>query len=169
MGKPNNEEQFGKLFDELADSVFRFCYFKVSDYEKAKDLTQETFFKAWRQVAAGVKIENNKAFLFRIANNLVIDEYRRKKTISLEQLQNQGWEAIGDEAGDIERFVQIGEALKLVKKLEPDDKQAVVMRFVDDLSIKEIAQILSENENTISVRIHRAIKKLKLIINGEKD
>ena len=74
------EENFLKTYDKYASSIFRHIFFRVSDKNLAEDLTQETFFKAWRHVVGNKKreIENFKAFFYKIANNLIIDYYRRK-------------------------------------------------------------------------------------------
>src|SRR5438045_2414242 len=80
------QQEFLKAYDEYADAIFKHCYFRVSSRTKAEDLTQETFMKAWHYFAEGSVIENVKALLYRIATNLIIDEYRRKKEESLENL-----------------------------------------------------------------------------------
>ncbi len=81
---PAIEQRFLALYDETADAVYRHCYFRVHDRELAKDMTQEAYARTWNTLAkGGIEIENLKAFLFRIASNLVIDHYRKKKEASL--------------------------------------------------------------------------------------
>ena len=87
-----SEEQFIKIYDELADSIFRHCYFRIYNYERAKELMQETFTRTWEYVAKGKKIDNLKAFVYRIATNIIIDEARRKKSVSLDDLMENGFE-----------------------------------------------------------------------------
>ena len=76
-------EAFTKAYDELSDAIFRHCWFRIGDRERAKDLMQETFTKSWQYISRGEKVDNLKAFLYRVANNLIIDEYRKKKELSL--------------------------------------------------------------------------------------
>ena len=74
------------------DAIFRHCYFRVFDRERARDLVQETFLKTWEYLTRGHDIENIRAFLYRVATNLIIDDSRRKKEISLEQLSESGFD-----------------------------------------------------------------------------
>ncbi|MFC1612657.1 RNA polymerase sigma factor, partial [Patescibacteria group bacterium] len=78
-----NEEQFIAIYDELAEDIFRHLYFRVYDYERTKELTQEVFTRTWIYVSKGRKIENLKALAYRIATNIAIDESRKKKAVSL--------------------------------------------------------------------------------------
>jgi RNA polymerase sigma factor (sigma-70 family) len=81
-----NEEEFVKLYDELADKLFRHCYFRVFNRERAKDLMQETFMRVWKYCNEGHEVKNLKSFLYKVANNLIIDESRKKKELYLEEL-----------------------------------------------------------------------------------
>ena len=91
--EPNNENdheaRFLKAFDEYGDALFRHAYFRVSDREKALDLVQDTFTKTWSWVRGGHEIETFRPFLYKVLNNLVIDEYRKRKESSLDELLDQ--------------------------------------------------------------------------------
>lgn len=157
-----------KAYEDFADAIFRHCYFRTSNKEKAKDLVQETFIKVWEY--AFIKkneVQNIKALLYKTANNLIIDEYRKNKPVSLEMLQEKGFEPVSLEYQNLETIFSAKELLKLIEHLEPKYKNAVIMRYVDGLSPKEIAQITGENENNISVRINRGIKKIKELAANE--
>jgi len=161
------EKQFLEAYEKYADAIFRYCYFKVSDRDLALDLMQETFKHAWEYLVAGKKVQNVRAFLYRIANNLVVDEYRKKKSISLEaivasgmQFEQRNWQDPGKVVDAQDVFYRIG-------KLEPAYREAVFLRYVQELSLKEIAEILGERENTISVRIHRGLQQLRQILAKE--
>lgn len=173
MNSEELEKNFLDLYNAESDAIFRYCYLRTSDREQALDLTQDTFVRFWSSLTRNQDISNYRAFLFAIARNLVIDWYRKKKSISLE--------ALAEEAGvDIEMFLGTGserdleleaDAAYIVKKigeLEPLYQQAVYLRFVEDLKPKEIAEILGESPNTISVRINRGLEKLRMIA-GMKD
>ncbi len=156
------EKQFLGWHDQFADAIFRHCAFRLSDREKAKDVTQLTFIRLWSYVSEGKEVANVRAFLYKIANNLIIDEYRRKETSSLDQMQEEtGFDVGYDIRGDIETKDEYFRALALIKELPETYREALVMRHIDGLSVKEIARIAGETENVISVRIHRAIEKLK--------
>lgn len=162
------EQSFLKLYDQFAEPLFRHCYFRVSSREIAEDLTQETFLRTWNYLVAGETIENSKAFLYRIAGNLIIDYYRKKKDASLDVLSENGFDPAGDDASSTLRFVEGQHALRVVNTLEPHYREILILKYVDDLSIKEIAMIVGESENVVSVRIHRGIRKLKESFHHEK-
>jgi len=159
-----NPDEFMKVYDAHVDAIFRHCYFRVFDRERARDLVQETFLKTWEYLAQGRKIENIRAFLYRVATNLIIDGSRRKKEISLEQLSEAGFDPAAEEKEDITALLDWDFLLKKLEDLEPLYREALVMRYVDDMSVKEIAEATGEKQNTISVRLHRAAGKLKQLI-----
>src|SRR6056297_3032720 len=83
--KRGDEHAFGELYDKYKDDIYRFVYFKVSSEEKAHDLVNEAFLKIYDYLKKGKDIRNFRAFLYKIARNIVIDFYRtRKENISLD-------------------------------------------------------------------------------------
>lgn len=161
------EEQFLKAYDEFADAIFRHCALRISDRERGKELMQETFLKAWESVRRGTKVENMRAFLYKIANNLIIDTYRRDRgEVSLEDMaEEQGFDPADLRSDmDVERVVAGGEVLDTLQKLEEPYRTALVMRYVDGLEPKDIAEMLGISANVASVRIHRGLKHLSVIL-----
>lgn len=158
-----NQDEYLKAFEEFSDGIFRHCLYRVSNREVSRDLTQETFLKVWQYIVSGGEILNMKAFLYKTANNLVIDYYRKKKSDSLDVLQEDGFDPIGDSDIEIVQGAEVSQALAILQKLSEDDREILVFRFVDGLSITEIADTLGETENVVSVRIHRALQKAKNI------
>ena len=161
----HTEEAFLKLYDDVAEPLFRHCYFRVSSRELAEDLTQEAFLRMWNYLAAGNAVDNPKALLYRIAGNLIIDHYRRKKEVSLDMLAEDGYDPAGDGADSILDQAEGQKALELLEKLEPQYREILTLRYVSDLSITEIAEVVGQSENAVSVRIHRGIQKLKTIFH----
>ena len=158
------EQQFLRAYDQFADAIFRHCYFRVSNPELAKDLMQETFVRTWRYITQGKVVENMRAFLYRTANNLIIDQYRKKKELSLEGLQEKG----ASFSSKDRQYININaanDALKMLERLRPGYKEIIIMRYIDELSPKEIARILGETENNVYVKIHRALEDLRKILN----
>jgi RNA polymerase sigma-70 factor (ECF subfamily) len=160
-----NEQDFLRLYDELSEPLFRHCYFRVSSRELAEDLTQESFMRVWDYFSAGKAIDNPKAFLYRIAGNLIIDHYRRKKEASLEVLAEDGYDPAGDDATTILAQAEGGRALRLLEQLEPQHREVLTLRYVDGLDLGEIAKVIGQSENAVSVRIHRATDKLKTLFH----
>ena len=80
--KKAEEKAFLEAFESYSDALFRHASFRISDRERAYDLTQDTFLKAWDYLAGGGTVKQYKSFLYRILHNLIIDEYRKKKSSS---------------------------------------------------------------------------------------
>jgi len=160
--------KFIKAYDDLADKLFNHCFFKVSSREVAKDLVQETFTKSWHHVASGKEVLNLKAFLYKVANNLVIDHYRRTKDVSLDALREDGFDHSINGGEEIVVQAEHSRVLTVLKKLPKVHREVIIWRFVDGLTPKDIAAISGVSENVISVRLNRAMKKLRLKINPRK-
>lgn len=171
----NVEKAFTEAYEEHADALFRHCYFRVSNRERALEIVQDTFMKVWDKTSSGEDIQNYRAYLFRVLNNLIIDEYRKKKSTSLDALLEEEGVTEGSfedlREGSLEETVDALELSLEAEKLQaaltqlPDTyRQVVIMRYIDQLSPQEIAHELSETENVISVRIHRGVKKLQHLL-----
>lgn len=176
MKENDTEGAFLLVFREHHEVLFRHAFFRTGSRERALDLTQDTFIKAWDYIRKGGEVEQFKAFLFKIMRNLIIDEYRRKKTQSLDDMSDERRSFIDAElaeGGVWETEKQIDEQDLVVKvqeqltKLPPQYCAVITMRFIDGLSPKEIADITGDTENVISVRLHRAITKLRTMLAYE--
>lgn len=126
-------------------------------------MLQETFIKTWEYLQKGGEVVNMKAFLYRTAHNIVVDHYRKKKALSLDDLFEQGFDV--DSGADVakEQEVKIdGEAaFKLLDKIPEAYRDVIFMQYVDGLSVKEIAEVLGESANNVSVKIHRGLEKVR--------
>ncbi|MDO8600761.1 MAG: RNA polymerase sigma factor [bacterium] len=154
-------DTFIKAYDDFSDAIFRHCYFRVGNRELARDLMQETFTRTWTHISAEKPLQNIRAFLYRVATNLIIDESRKKKTSSLDGLREQGFDPGEDTREKLTASVDAKIVLRVLETLSPEYRAVVTMRYVDDFSPKEIAEVLGESENAVSVRLHRAIQKLR--------
>ncbi len=164
------EKKFNDAYEAYSDAIFRFCFFKISDRDKAFDLAQETFVRLWNYVRDGEKeVDNERAFLYKVARNLIIDEYRKKDTFSLDALQEGGFDVRFDGHNDIELGVHAREAIEAMHELDDLYREVALLRFVEGFPPKEIAEVLSVSENVVSVRLNRAIKKLRIILKVEDE
>jgi len=158
------EQEFLQVYEKEADAIYRYCYFRVYEKERATDLMQEAFTKAWQYLIDGNKVKNIRALVYKIANNLIIDYVRKKKEASLEALEADGFApgAVMNEMTDT--YLDAKAAVEKLQLLEPEYREVVYMRYVENLTPREIAEVLNERVNVISVRIHRGIKKLKQLL-----
>ncbi len=171
------EKQFTAAFERYADELFRHATLRLSDRERALDLTQETFLRAWAYVSRGEEIRDYRPFFYRTLRNLIVDEYRKHKTTSLEQLveSGEGGETIesllpADETNALEAAMDRFDgkrALEALTKLTDPYREVLALRYIEGLSPKEIAESIEESENVVSVRIHRGLKKLRTLMEPE--
>lgn len=164
----NSEQEFLAAYDAHADALFRYCYARLGERERALDAVQETYRRAWQWLLKGNRANNFRALLYRMATNITIDEYRRGRDDSYEQLAERGFD-VADSAPDPALSAHARHAIAAARKLEPQYRNPLLMRYVDDMPVKEIANIMQVSENTISVRIHRAIEQLKDILEPNHD
>ncbi|MEY2665195.1 MAG: hypothetical protein RLZZ480_300 [Candidatus Parcubacteria bacterium] len=154
------EKMFMEAFDAYSDAIFRFCVVKVSDVERAEDMTQEVFTRFWKSLREGKDITNTRAFLYTIANNLAKDWYKRKKSESLDMHLDAGL-AVESKEMSAEVLSEYNEALAAMADMEERDRQVLYLRFVEGFEPRMIAEILDETANNVSVRLNRAMTKLR--------
>jgi RNA polymerase sigma-70 factor, ECF subfamily len=159
------EQEFLAAYDAYADAIFRHCYYRVYDRERGKDLMQETFIRAWEYLSKGEKVLNMRAFLYRVANNLIIDESRKKREASLDKLQEEGFDPGIDETEFMNNRVEHSRVLKTLQGLDDNYREILVMRYMNGLSPSEIAEVTGESANTVSVRIYRGLKQLRSMLS----
>lgn len=162
------KKEFLDAYEAYADVIFRFCLGKVRDRERALDFMQETFKKAW-EYAVKEEILNFKPFLFRVANNLIIDWYRRRKEESLDSLMDDGFDKAFEGGLGAPELSEAGKIREALRKLPKDYEEVIEMRFFAELSPKEIGDLLGETENAVSVRLNRAMKRLREILHIHPD
>jgi RNA polymerase sigma-70 factor (ECF subfamily) len=142
-----------------------YAFFKVHDRALGEDLVQETFIKTWNYLVRGGKVDMMKAFLYHILNHLIVDEYRKHKTTSLDVLLKKGFEPSAGDPGRLFHVLDGKAALLLIHRLPPTYQKVVRMRYVQDLSLKEMSLITGQSKNTVAVQVHRGLRKLKLLYN----
>jgi RNA polymerase sigma-70 factor (ECF subfamily) len=137
------------------------AFFKINNHETGQDLVQNTFMKTWVYLVKGGKIDIMKAFLYHILNNLIVDEYRKHKTYSLDVLVEKGFEPSSNDFEKHLDFIDGKSALLLIQDL-PKKYQAVMnMRYAQSLTLKEMSLITGQSKNTMAVQAHRGFEKLK--------
>lgn len=165
----NLRKIFSKLFDQYIDKIYRFIFLKVSSPEIAEDLCSETFLRGWRAFKnreLEEKIDNPPAFLYQIARNLVIDHYREKGKAQIVSAEHT---RIIDPRVDLKERAYLNSDFEQVRaalvNLKEDYQDVIIYRYLDDLSVPEIAKILNKSEGAVRVTLHRALKSLKHELN----
>jgi RNA polymerase sigma-70 factor (ECF subfamily) len=164
-----NSLDFVQIYDQYSDKIFRHLYFRTGDREKALDLMQETFTKTYVSIQKGATIEHIQAFLYHVASNLMIDDLKKQKSASLEQLQEEdGFMPSIDDSQEIKTKIDVDALLKYLDRIPPHYRQVIIMRYIDELEISEIAEALKDNENSVRVKIHRAISQLRNLLKDHE-
>jgi len=138
-------------------------FFKVPDRAISEDLVQETFIKTWRYLVRGGKIDIMKAFLYHVLNNLIVDEYRKRKIFSLDALSEKGFKPSNDNSERLINTLDGKAALLMIQNLPEKYIKVMRMRYVQNLSLKEMSLITGQSKNTMAVQAHRGLIKLKLL------
>jgi RNA polymerase sigma-70 factor (ECF subfamily) len=160
---------FGMLYERYLNEIYRFVFYKVGSKLTAEDITEESFLRAWenlpRTYKRDQKVDNFRAWVYRIANNLVIDFYRKKKPVEYINSPKTGNASL-PETIVIERE-ETEQLIKSLRKLKPDFQQMIILRLINELSHREVAEIMNISENHSRVLCYRAIKKLKRIVEDD--
>jgi len=145
------------------------AFFKTHDHQIGEDLVQDTFMKTWAYLAKGGKIDMMKAFLYHVLNNLIIDQYRKHKTTSLDILIEKGFEPSTDDFISLFNILDGKVAILLIAQLPKPYRKVIHMRYVQDLSLKEISILTGQSKNTVAVKIHRGLSKLKILYKPNRE
>ena len=156
------EKAFIKAYDDFADDIFRFCVFRLYDRERAKDVMQDTFTRTWVYIQAGNQIQHLRAFLYKTARNLCVNEMVRSTAFSLDEMQEvAGYDPQDQVSETAEDIAEASVLMKHLAELDPSFQEVLTLRYINGLAVKEIGEILGQPPNTISVRIHRAVEELR--------
>lgn len=165
-----NNVAFDVLLDRYEQKIFSYIMFILHDEEVSEDIFQETFMKAIITIQQGRYTENGKfqAWLTRIAHNLVIDYFRQNRNencISSEDVEYDVFNNVSLSETDIETEIIQDQVLSdvrlLVKNLPSVQKEVVFMRYYQNLSFKEIADITGVSINTALGRMRYALLNLR--------
>lgn len=166
-----NESAMEILVKRYYDLVYSFIYRNTSDYNTAYDITQDVFIKMMKNIDK-YQIENGKfkSWLLKIAVNTTKDYFRSKiykqriKSYDIDSHEIEDKANVVDILSKKEETIKIKEAIKNLPKLQ---REAIILKYYNDLKIKEISNITGENENTIKSRLFNGVKNLKKLLGGD--
>ncbi|HST47638.1 sigma-70 family RNA polymerase sigma factor [Jatrophihabitans sp.] len=163
-------EAFGKLYDRYVDAVYRFVYYRVNDRALAEDFTSETFLRALRRIASiNYQGRDIGAWFITIARNIVFDHaksarYRLELTTG-DILEGDDVDA-GPEYLVLANLTNV-RLLEAVNSLGEEQKECIVLRFLNGLSVAETATVMGKNDGAIKALQHRAVKRLASVLGDE--
>lgn len=160
---PEELEHAYALYSKI---LVKHCRYRMFSKEDAEEIVQDAFMNVYQYMKQGNKVENVRVFLYTVTNNLIIDKARqmkarREQQISLDELTEKGvdFRNEDDVAQHMHRKLQAEAILKAVKKLEREDYELLVMRYIDGLMPTDIAHVTGKSPNLVSVKLHRALAK----------
>ncbi len=166
--KKLNKRQHDHIMAQMAAAHSNFekklklhAIYKTHDQELSQDLVQTTFLKTMLYLQKGGKIETMRSFLNHVLRGLIIDEYRKQKTTSLDTMLNNGYDPAEDNFEQLINILDGKEIVGLINLLPPKYQTVVEMRYLQNLSLTEMSSLTGEKQNTISVQAHRGLTLLK--------
>ena len=170
--RTGDKDALTELYGVFREKIYRYVFFKCGNHADAEDITNEVFLRMIQSIAnfqwKGIGFSS---WLFKIASNLVIDYYRNKSRRNIESIEKRdyigetNWEQISEFLDNRDLFHAI---YKDTDDLTGLQKEVVNLRFIGDLSLKETAEAMSKNVNSIKAIQHAAIKKLKEKVQENK-
>lgn len=162
-----DQEAFGRIYDEYIDRIYRYIYYKV-DAADVEDLTETTFVKAWENIRKYRRQECQfSSWLFRIAHNTVVDHYRMNHTIDALVDDYQDHRVEHNPASSTQRSMNRDVVRDSLKHLKDIYQQVLVLKFLNNLSNTEIAQILGKSEGSLRILQYRALRALRKVLESK--
>ncbi|MDZ7772625.1 MAG: RNA polymerase sigma factor [Balneolaceae bacterium] len=161
---------FNRLVDRWQDRIHRFAYRYFASHDEAREITQKTFIRAYRKLNTLDDAEKFAAWIYRIANNLCLDEVKRAGRRRSASMRALGPDPIAEGlAANPERGIQQKQLEALLQqalsRLPDEQRVVVIMKEYEGLKFREIADILNEPENTVKSRMYYGLGKLRDIFD----
>jgi len=160
-----DKHAFGHLYERYLDDIYRYVYFRVFNHQVAEDLTEMVFLRAWEALPKSRrKIKNFRAWIYRIAHNLVID-HKRKKRPEILETEPMVQDTFSNIEAGFEEKQESQELMQAIAQLESKYRQVIVLRFFNQISHAEAAQILDIDEGHVRVLQYRGLKQLRQLMD----
>ncbi len=172
LAQKGNTEAFAEVYRRHGEAIYRYLYAHVSHEQDAEDLTADVFLNLWRGLS---QYQANKnvpfyVFLYRIARNRLVDHYRKQKSRDSEVAFLEGDEenSIAKEPSLPFGNIDLTDLHRYLLKLPPDYRTVLVLRFLNDLSHEETAQVMGKSNGAVRILQYRALAALRrLMERGE--
>lgn len=163
-------EAFGRLYDMHVDRVYRHIYYRVGNEQDAEDMTQQVFLKAWQAIDRYKKMSTPFiAWLMTISHNLVVDFYRTRKDKAYLEAEVLADGPASNPEQATETSLEQQRLRKAILQLGSDEQQVIILRFIEGFEFVEIASVLKKKEGNVRVILHRALVKLRNILEKDKE
>lgn len=156
----DSTDSFEVAYETHARSIFNFLFWRTKDVHLSEDLTSSTFEKAWahRKSFHG---GSERAWLYKIAHNALIDHWRKSKELVMGDVESLQEDAALSAAEILDKNLELEKLQRAVDMLPSEMKAVIRLRFIEDLSCRQVADKLGLTESNVRVIQYRALKKLK--------
>jgi RNA polymerase sigma-70 factor (ECF subfamily) len=161
---------FAQLADQFHEDIFRTVFYRVRSRADAEDITQDVFLKAFQKISSIKDASKFRGWLFSIALNRIKDLYRKRRFRSLFKTEDENLEyraSVESESDQPEALDQVlredfwRQVKQVLDKLSKMEREVFMLRFFDQLSLREIADVLKKNESTVKTHLYRALAKFR--------
>jgi len=163
-----DKNYYNEIYDSHINEVYRFVFLRTNSVEASQDICSDVFFKFYNSTKnkPAEYLKNPRAFIYKIARNKVIDYYRtNKRNVSFDDAKddlvlnealtdNSAQEKIQQE--DLKQVIH-----KALQQIKPIYADIIIYKYIEELSNKDISNILNKTESNVRVLIHRALNSLK--------
>lgn len=164
--RKGDTKAFGKIYELWVNPIYRFVYLKTKEEDVAEDLTAEIFLKAWKGLKNFIPRKDVKfsTWLFSIARNSVIDYYRvTKQTLSLDDMPE-----MPELVESIDLHPEQTRLQDALSHLKPEYRKILELRYIQDIPISRVAQIIKKKEGNVRTLTNRALQRLREIVESAK-
>jgi RNA polymerase sigma-70 factor (ECF subfamily) len=163
-----DEAALTEIYDEYAPAIYRYVYRKTGDRDTAQDLTAETFHRLLEALhrEAGPR-EHLSGWLYRVAHNLIVDFYRSQPDDAPTSLEDVNPSVPPSQGEALARTDRAARARAALERLTPLQQQVVILRFLEEMSLREVAQVLNRTVGSIKALQHRAVNSLQRLLEDE--
>ena len=164
-------DAFGVLYTRYLDAIYRYVYFRVGDAHVAEDLTEEVFVRAWTALPR-YKLQGHRfsSWLYRIARNLIADHYRmlsaRPVSDEKEMDEMRDPQALPEDQLTVQQ--DMAGLARAIQQLGDDEQHVIILRFVEGLSHREVAEEMGKSEGASRVIQHRALEALAGLMEADE-
>ncbi len=170
--KNRDPEAFASLYDLYVAKIYRFIFFKVSKKEEAEDLTSDVFLKTWQYLAEKTdrEVKSFSGLVYQVARNVLVDWYRARANRAETSLEGVPEIAVPEKAfTDFDTHYDAAKVLKVVRQLKQEYQEIILLRYIEELSVKEISYIVKKSPVGVRVTLHRALNLLKKALSQSNE
>ena len=170
-GSDARKAEFDRLFTEYSAPIFNFVLRMVGDADRAADIAQDTFIKAYRKLDTLTDPSSTRSWLYRIATNTAIDEMRRRRHVAAPGLEDDRPMELADGGPGPETQVLSGlmdeRISRALQRLKPNQRQCLILSDVEDMSAVQIGEVMGMSNGAVRVLLCRARGEMRRLLTAE--